>query len=125
MSRYEEVLDDVSSGLKELEDPDTGKKVIQKVFRREEVYSGAQVKNSADLIIHPNRGYDLKGSFKGSEIFEKGPRTGMHTYKDALVYYDEGVSCVEPNILDMFPTLIDLLKVEKPKGLDGMSLLKG
>lgn len=40
ISKYDEVLDDILKDIKGLVDPDTGEKVIQKVFRREEIYHG-------------------------------------------------------------------------------------
>ncbi len=123
VSKYDEVLDDISREIKGLVDPDTGEKVIQKVFRRDEIYYGDIAEDAADLIVHPTRGYDLKGSFKNTEIFEKGPRSGVHTYKDAFVYSNAGVKFRNPNILDIFPTILDLLEVDKPDGLDGKSMV--
>jgi len=121
--KYEEVLDDISRDIKSLVDPDTGRKVIQKVFRRDEIYHGDSAKNGADLIVHPTRGYDLKGSFKSTEIFDKGPRTGVHTYKDAFLYSEANLTLDDPNIMDIYPTILDLMDIKKTKGLDGRSLI--
>ncbi len=121
-SDYDKIRDEIADKLRSFTDPETGKKIIKTILRREEVYHGRWAVNAGDIIVHPNRGYDLKGSFKSEDVFNIGPRTGMHTYSDAFVYSNAELDLGSPNIMDIFPTILDLLEVEKPEGLDGLSL---
>lgn len=118
----ESVINKLMDELKGLKDPETGRDVVQSVFRREEIYYGMYAKKAADIIVHPSRGYDLKASFKSEQIFGCSARTGMHTYKDAFLYSSAEIELVDPNIIDLFPTILKLLGVDVPD-VDGSSLL--
>ena len=63
-----------------------GKPVIQKICRREEIYSGPEFDNAPDLVILPNRGFDLKGRLAADALTTKGVFTGMHTHDDAFLF---------------------------------------
>ncbi len=62
-----------------------GKKVIKKVFKKEEIYKGPFVDKAPDLVLVPNKGFNLRSNIKAKEIFSKGPFTGMHTQDDAFL----------------------------------------
>ncbi|MDX1747028.1 MAG: nucleotide pyrophosphatase, partial [Halobacteriales archaeon] len=79
-----------------------------------------------DLVAIPNRGFDLKAGFKGhDEVFGTGPRNGMHTFDNAtLISDDPGVATDNVDLLDIAPTLLDLMEIEYDAGgLDGRSLV--
>jgi len=54
-------------------------------MKREEIFSGPHVDRAPDIVIDPCDGYDLKAKLGAGHLFEKGPRTGMHTYGDAML----------------------------------------
>jgi len=66
-----------------------GLKVVQRVFRREEVYSGPLAEQGPDLVVLSQRGFDLKGSLRQSEVFGRSGLEGMHTWDDAFFFSDE------------------------------------
>lgn len=84
-SDYKAIREDVKERLHSFIDPESGGKVIDKVFFREEIYSGPYLDNAADIIAHPKRGYDLKGRMGRVNLFERLHLSGMHTYDDAFV----------------------------------------
>jgi predicted AlkP superfamily phosphohydrolase/phosphomutase len=63
-----------------------GEKVIRKVFDRDEIYVGPMSNYSSDLIILTNPGYDVKGSLRKREVFDRTSFVGMHTYDDAIFW---------------------------------------
>jgi predicted AlkP superfamily phosphohydrolase/phosphomutase len=81
---YENVRTDIKNRLLKLEDPETNERIIDKVFFREEIYSGPLLEQAADIIIHPVNGYDLKASPTSDDILVRTALDGMHTYDDAF-----------------------------------------
>jgi predicted AlkP superfamily phosphohydrolase/phosphomutase len=63
-----------------------GKPVVRRICRREEIYSGPEFDNAPDLVILPNRGFDLKGRLAADALTSKGVFTGMHTHDDAFLF---------------------------------------
>ncbi|MEK6715286.1 MAG: alkaline phosphatase family protein [Candidatus Omnitrophota bacterium] len=82
---YNSVRNVVKSRLLEFKDRQ-GEKIIDKVFFREELYSGPYLEDAADIIAHPIRGYDLKGRTGDISVFEHSHLNGMHTFDDAFIY---------------------------------------
>ncbi len=63
-----------------------GKKVVDKVFFKEDIYSGSCFDNAPDMVVLSNRGFDLKGSVKKKELFGRTVLCGMHTWDDAFFW---------------------------------------
>jgi len=63
-----------------------GRKVVKRVFRSEEVYSGPLAGKGPDLIVLGEPGFDMKGSVKRQEIFGRSALQGMHTWDDAFFW---------------------------------------
>lgn len=83
---YQGVREDIKNRLLEFKAPESGEKIIDKVFFKEEIYSGPYLEDAADIIAHPKRGYDLKGRTGNISVFEHSHLNGMHTYDDAFIY---------------------------------------
>jgi hypothetical protein len=94
------------------------------VEKREELYSGPALIMAPDLLAVPRNGYDLKAGFDKHELTGKGALVGMHTYDDALLYVSgqDGLKG-EPQVADAMPTILKLMGMEPPEGLDGVSLI--
>ena len=80
----EKILKELTVIFQDLEKD--GKKVVKKIFRKEDVYSGPHMDDAPDLILLPNRGFNLRGNIAKTEIFDKDIFTGMHTQEDAFLY---------------------------------------
>jgi predicted AlkP superfamily phosphohydrolase/phosphomutase len=78
-----QVLKEIEEALRTLRGED-GEQVIDRIFRREEIYRGPYVGRAPDLVCLPKDGYDLKGSLEKKEIFSRNLFTGMHTWHDAF-----------------------------------------
>lgn len=122
---YEGLRDEIAAAALELTDPDSGERIFQAVFRREELYHGPYLEQAADLILAPYDGYDPKGPLYKEELTYKGDElVGMHTHDDAMLYVGgQTIPQSRFSVLNVMPTLLDLMGVSPPPGLDGQSLL--
>ena len=82
-SEAEDVLDDLTDFFRKLEWD--GKKVVKKVYRKEEIYHGQNMDGAPDLVLIPNKGFALNARISKHEVFEKSDLTGKHN-EDALLY---------------------------------------
>ena len=78
------ILDEIKSGLAELRYD--GEPVIERIFEREEAYSGPETPRGPDLLPVGNHGFDLKGTVKERDVFGRTNLTGMHTWDDAFFW---------------------------------------
>lgn len=118
---YERVRQQLSDELLELRDPDTGEKMVQRVYKREEIYHGENYQNAPDLVISPTTGYAFKGAMDREHLTYKGDvLIGEHTFDDALLYVS-GHDIVKSTLTmeDVVPAVYNLMRVPQPDGLDG------
>jgi predicted AlkP superfamily phosphohydrolase/phosphomutase len=122
----DELKEELVHRLSGLKHPETGQPLVRRVFRREELYAGPQLGRSADLIIDPVPGYELKAAWEAPGLLSAPDLSGTHTYDDAFLYVQGVKSLPDDNsfsLLDLAPTLLTLLGVTPPQGLDGQNLL--
>jgi uncharacterized sulfatase len=112
--------------LENLEGPE-GRPVCERVVVKEDAFEGAHDEIAPDLVAIPNHGFDLKAGFSGhGEVFDHGPRNGMHSFENATLITDEpDVEIPEDtDLYDIAPTLLDMMDVEYDgREFDGESLV--
>ena len=124
-AEYEATRDELKAMLEDLEGPD-GNPVVERVVAREDAFSGDHEDIAPDLVAIPNAGFDLKAGFRGSdEVFDTGPRNGMHSFSDACLFVDDPVASVEHvDLFDLAPTILSLMEIDYEGGaFDGRSLV--
>ena len=121
---YESLRQEVAEGLSGLRG-DTGEKVIDRVFMREELFSGGAFETAPDIVAMPERGYDLKGGFEKDVLYEDSPVCGTHTYDDAIFYARDAELDADGRmqVVDVLPTVYDRMGLEPPSNIDGRSFL--
>ena len=116
-----------------LRDPDTSEAVIRRVYRREEVYTGAYVKQAPDLVLDWDYAYDCRervgsqhqGVFEDEATyipFADYKKTGVHRRHGIFLMYGAPArpGCVEgARLMDIAPTLLHLVGVPVPDDMDG------
>ncbi|NPV07590.1 MAG: hypothetical protein HPY83_06460 [Anaerolineae bacterium] len=109
----------------EIGDGDGPVRPVVRAYRREEIYSGPYVEQAADIILAPREGYDPKGAFYRESLTGRdGALVGMHSYDDAFVYLSAGGARRESaDLVDVTPTVLELMDVPAPAGLDGTPLV--
>jgi len=124
-AEYEALRDEIATAALDLRDPDDGSPIFQAAFKREELYHGPYLEQAADLILAPYDGYDPKGPLYKETLTYRGDElVGMHTYDDAMLYIGGHTIPQERfSVLRVMPTILSLMGVPQPPGLDGESLL--
>lgn len=122
---YEQLRDILISELKKLKDPITKTSIIDKVYKREEIYCGKYFDRAPDLVIEPKHGYDMKGAISRETLMSKGIFSGMHTYDDAFVYINQkNIVKQSLEIVDVTATILASLDIPVPGDMDGGNFVK-
>jgi predicted AlkP superfamily phosphohydrolase/phosphomutase len=129
-AEYEAVRDEIERLAYDFRDPETGRKLIGQVLRREEVYSGPHLDRAPDLILRPKEPSDI---FFGLADF--GHRatvatvyrySGMHRDHGMLIMNGPGVrqgSSIEgAAIQDIAPSILHTMALPVPADMDGRVL---
>jgi predicted AlkP superfamily phosphohydrolase/phosphomutase len=124
-AEYEGIRDEIARAALQFRDEESGAPFFQAVYRREELYHGPYLEQAADLILAPHDGYDPKGLLYKETLTYKGDElVGMHTYDDAMLYVrGHTLAPRRFSVLNVMPTILDLMGVPQPPHLDGESLL--
>ena len=120
----EELLDRFSR-LDFSEDGNDPEKVIQRVYRKEELYQGPFLNTAPDLVLIATRGNNLKGATGRETVFDpESVFTGMHTQDDAFFLADLPMDAPQDlNILDVSKTVLALLESSSFDRIEGRALL--
>ena len=107
---YESLRQELLEALSSLRDPCSGKPMVRKVHRREELYRGPFLERAADLILEPEDGFDPKGNTDKTSLTGRGDICGMHTLEDAfLLRYPGGLPERDFQILDVAPGIMGIM----------------
>jgi len=79
----EKVADDLVQGFASLEV--NGRKVINHIYRKEELYQGELADRAPDLVLMASAGFDLKARITSDELIEEDIFTGKHNHHDAFL----------------------------------------
>jgi len=124
---YENLREEMAALAQEIRDPRTGERVVERVYRREELYSGPLLEKAPDLVLQPrNWEYMAFGhtDFGARHVIE--PIVGMsgHHRPDGIVILagegvKAGVKLEGANIMDLAPTILYAMGVPIPCDMDG------
>ncbi len=133
---YENLRDRIAEQFAQLRDPDTGALLVERVHKREDIYHGTQLGFAPDLIVewrdHSCWGRGLYGNqtpvFEVHRKFDFSdqPQTGTHRPDGILIlqgsHVRSGMIFEGARLVDLVPTILALLDLPVPQGLDGMVL---
>ena len=136
---YDELISRIKKMLLEVVDPDTGERVVENVWRREELYNGEYVSELPDLFIQYRGeswyynssieiGYLPTPSIlcdKLEYIYEKNKLTALHKRDGVFIAYGPDIDKGEighAEITDIAPTLLHMLDLPIPEDMDGRVL---
>ena len=120
---------EIADGLLRLRDPRTGKAVISRVARPQEIYTGGKVSLAPDLVITEwDEAFGMHCNLVPTEkIFQPSTwRTGEHRLEGILIAAGEkiqrGRRIQNSRLEDLCPTLLHLLGHPVPEDMDGRVL---
>ena len=136
---YEELVEFVKGKLLELSDPQTGKRLIRKVYRKHELYNGPYLDHAPDLILDwwSDTHFVIRQSFpfrEGAPVVV--PRegklsggvewSGTHRINGIALFkgppFIKGQRLKDVSIMDMAPTILYFLGVPIPGDMEGRVL---
>lgn len=129
-AEYEALKDQIEREALALRDPRTGEPLVERVYRREEIYRGPYLARTPDLIVQP-RGWEYMAfghaDFGSHRLVE--PIVGLsghHRPDGVLILAGAGVRpgtrLEGANILDLTPTILHAFGLAVPEELDGRVL---
>jgi len=127
---YDDLREELMQGFMGISSPsEPSSPILERIFRKEELFSGPYLNKAPDLVLHGLSGYDIKGSMSKGYLFGKGRFTGMHTYSDAFLFLRGGDLKGNYDIVDLAPSILYLLGIPLPnhfdsKPLSSLSLLR-
>lgn len=117
---------EIINKLERLKDKN-GKKIVKKVWRREEIYKGKYLNQAPDLIIDQARNVHISGGIGARDIFENQKKWLAENKKEGLFLawgpaIKKGQVVKNAQILDLAPTILYLFGLPIPKDMDGKIL---
>jgi predicted AlkP superfamily phosphohydrolase/phosphomutase len=113
--------------LEGIEDPRNGRPAVDRVWNREEIYSGPGLTHAPDLIVHLRDGYSGEsGIAGGGKLIAPSPdnHSSDHWNESIFLAHGTGVRSgeVHARLEDVAPTALHALGVALPPDLDGKVL---
>lgn len=136
---YERVRDEVIRVCSGLRDPESGEPLIERVCRREEIYSGPNIGEAPDLVMIPK---DFAHQVRGGPFPRDGRYREVVSRKDSRDFFVNGVHRLNGvfmakgprvkrgerlaplSIIDLFPTVLYALGLPVPEAVDGRAALQ-
>jgi predicted AlkP superfamily phosphohydrolase/phosphomutase len=127
----------IQTGLADFPDLQTQRPVIRSVSRREELYSGAFVANSPDLLVNFHRGFRVSWQSAVGGFSHGMLEDNMRRWSGDHIVDPESVPGIlfmnrapqphqrqdQARIIDLAPTILHYLGVAVPESMEGASLL--
>ncbi len=124
LKKDEEVLSRIEEKIRMLEDPDTGEKVIKRMYRRNQLYHGPWVDNAPDLIVEAVPWCSIRSQRIGN-LFSEPLQSGDHKMNGIFMAYGPDIQkrqLDKISIFDVCPTFLSLLGLPVPSEMDGKVL---
>jgi predicted AlkP superfamily phosphohydrolase/phosphomutase len=125
---YERLRDELIERLYQVVDPSTGEQVIERVYKKEELYHGPYVDQAADLFLAIKGGaYLVQKEIYPREVFGVPVRTsGTHRMNGVFIMKGvgvrQGISLEGLRLMDLTPTILYLFGLPIPDDMDGRLL---
>jgi predicted AlkP superfamily phosphohydrolase/phosphomutase len=126
----EGLIEELAAGLRALRNPWNGELVVERLYRKEELYHGKALPQAPELIFLPKRGYMVLGTtdFPANRVITPAfAGSGWHELEGVLIASGPGLVQGEvrgARLIDLPPTIIYAMDLQVPAGLEGRPLLE-
>ena len=129
-AEYERVRDEIIALAQDFRDPRDGRRIIDRIVKREELWHGAHVDEAPDLVLLPKEPTDIffgLADFGSNQLMDRVYRySGMHR-NDGLVFMRgpmirKGHAITGAGIVDMAPTILYAMGLPVARDMDGKPL---
>jgi len=131
-AEYEALREEIIVGLYEIEDPESRERIVDRVYRREEIYHGPHLQEMPDLLLlmggmryvssSDQLGWDSPSLFAPSIYGD----TGTHRLHGLFMAMGKGIRqgevLEEASIMDVAPTALYAMGLPVPQDMDGRVL---
>jgi predicted AlkP superfamily phosphohydrolase/phosphomutase len=129
-AEYEALRDRIAAEALALRDPADGHQIVQRVYKREELFHGPTVRRLPDLVLYTDRARYVSfghADFGSNKIVEASTgQTGHHHLTGVLILngpgVQQGVTLETANIMDVAPTILSYMGIDVPGHMDGRVL---
>ncbi len=127
---YEALRSEIMYRLRELRDPKTGETVVAEMWTKDEIYTGAYLRNAPDILIELKKGYCFAEGF-GKDVFVKAARepfdkSANHELEGVLFargpHIRKGVELEPADVIDIAPTVLYAMGLPVQGTMDGRAL---
>lgn len=127
---YEHIREEIIKRLTDVKDPETGQKIIDKAYKREEAYHGPYVQDAPDiLVLTRDTSYVFSPALDDGDLFERpeDPRAphrmdGIFIIKGPDIKSGQVLSGL--NITDIAPSVLYLMGKPIPESMDGRMIVE-
>jgi predicted AlkP superfamily phosphohydrolase/phosphomutase len=129
-TEYERVRDQIIALAKNFRDPHDGRAIIDRVLKREDIWTGAHLDEGPDLVMLPKEPTDIffgLADFGSNQLMDRVYRySGMHR-NDGLLFMrgpmiKKGYTFSGAAIQDMAPTILYAMGMPIAREMDGQPL---
>lgn len=122
---YEKTMEDIITRLKNLKDPETGKKLRVDAFKKSEVYHGEFIGEAPDVVYSiEDWDYIPKTALSG-KVFKNPRDPGNHKQYGVFIASGKDIKSGEiknAEFIDIAPTILKMYGIKKPEDMDGKIL---
>jgi predicted AlkP superfamily phosphohydrolase/phosphomutase len=128
---YEELVAFITKNLYDLKDPETGERIVDKVYRKDEIYSGECLELAPDLLFVAYEYAYISSKhfgFEESELMGRSAyaNSGSHRPDGIFIAHGRGIKCGNivqyARIIDIAPSVLYLMGIPISEDMDGRVL---
>lgn len=113
--------------LEDVRDPRDGERVVERVYPREEIYSGSELPHAPDLVVQLREGWAGRDELEERTVaIDEAPasQSSEHFHESALLVWGQGVPAgeIDARLEDIAPTVLRAFGLPAPPGCDGEPL---
>lgn len=134
-AEYSALQQEMRTKLLAVVDPQTGKPVFRDIYLRDDIYHGAYIGNAPDLQVGFNDGYrvgwqDTLGGISAAVVEDNKLKwSGDHCatateISGGVLFINRPLTTETPSIMDLGPSILKILGVTVPSGLDGKPVVR-